>query len=117
MARTLVRRDRRRAPADRRGGRNAPLPGAPQPEIAFSTLGPLSPEEKFELSEHLVQPGGISPGAEQLELSALAIKPRLSPAPVPPARTARAGSRSRPGSGRTCWPSSRFAGGTYISTR
>src|SRR4029453_19515472 len=84
-ARTLVRRGRRRAPADRRGCRNAPLPGAPQPEIAFSTLGPLSPEEKFELSEHLVQPGGISPGAEQLELSRLAIKPRLSAADEPAA--------------------------------
>src|SRR2546430_2384919 len=77
MARTLVRRDRRRAPADRRSGRNAPLPGAPQPDIAFGTLGPLSPEEKFELHKHLVEPGGVSPGAEQFELSRLAIEARL----------------------------------------
>src|SRR5205809_95036 len=83
MARTLVRRDRRRAPADRRSGRNAPLPGAPQPDIAFGTLGPLSPEEKFELRKHPVQPGGVSPGAEQLELSCLAIKPRLGAADEP----------------------------------
>src|SRR6266550_5692756 len=83
MARTLVRRDRRRAPADRRSGRNAPLPGAPQPDIAFGTLGPLSPEEKFELHKHLVEPGGVSPGAEQFELSRLAIEARLGAADEP----------------------------------
>jgi hypothetical protein len=38
MARTLVRRNRRRAPADSGGRRNAPLPGAPQPGIELGTL-------------------------------------------------------------------------------
>src|SRR5439155_21176077 len=74
-----------RAEPAARPGADATRPGARGDLLRVTGPGPLAlgPQKRCELVERLVQPRGVAPGPEQLELPRLAIEPRLRAADEP----------------------------------